>query len=151
MSEGGVVVDDAFFAGVDEGGEEGAVGGFVAAFDMIGNGGDVHGADPVADGAVDFEVFADEGDACAVGAREETLTEDADHLMGEEGEHDGSVFRGDEIGEPVEGFGDVRAVECGDDEVACFCGLEAGDGGVAVADFAEEDDVRGLAEGFLEA
>src|SRR5262245_51330192 len=57
VGEGDFVVDPSGLGGGDEGLEEGAVGGFVAAADVFGEGGDVHGADPLAGGAVHFHVL----------------------------------------------------------------------------------------------
>jgi hypothetical protein len=54
------------------------------------------------------------------------------------------------MGEAFEGFADAAAVEGGDDEVSGFGGVESGECGFGVADFAEEEDVRALAEGGAE-
>ncbi len=106
-------------------------------------------ADPVAGGAIVFEVFAGEL-KLAVDAGEEALSDDANELAGEE--HEGGFARavGEEVAKAFDGFDDAGGVESGEDEVTGFGGAEGELGGFFVADFADHDDVGVLTKGGAE-
>lgn len=51
---------------------------------------------------------------------------------------------GEEADDTFDGFNAIGAMDGGEDEVAGFSSLEGGIGGVYVADFAQENDIRTL-------
>ena len=53
---------------------------------------------------------------------------------------------GEQVGEARNGPLGIAGVECGEDEVAGFGGTEGHLGGDSVADLADQDDVRVLAQ-----
>lgn len=112
---------------------------------MVADGGEVEVLQPIGDGTFVREHFVGGNDAVGGGGKE-FLAEHTEQFRGEEGEGESALVRGEQVSEAFEGVGGVGAVEGGEDEVSGFRGLESGDGGFGVADFADHDDVGALSE-----
>ena len=102
-------------------------------------------ADQVGDARV-HDHHLDGGDAAAADAREQPL---ADHAAEDAREHGADLLllrRREELDHPADGLGGVDRVQRREDEVARLGGLERGLGRLRVAELADQDRVRILAE-----
>ena len=102
-------------------------------------------ADQVGDARVHHH-HLDGGDPAVVDARQEPL---ADHAAEDAGEHgaDLLLLRGrEELDHPADGLGGVDRVQRREDEMAGLGGLQRGLRGLGVAQLADQDHVRVLAE-----
>ena len=73
------------------------------------------------------------------------LGKDTDELGCKQIEGSG-CFAFEQVGKSFEGIGDAAAVEGGNDEMAGFRGMEGGYSRFLIADFADKEDVRTLAQ-----
>ena len=102
-------------------------------------------ADQVGDARVHHH-HLDRGDAAVVDARQQPL---ADHAAEDAGEHGADLLllrRREELDHPADGLGGVDRVQGREDEVARLGRLERGLRGLGVAELADQDRVRILAE-----
>ena len=88
----------------------------------------------------------DRGNPAAADARQEALRDDALEDAREDRADRGLLDRGEELDQAADRLGRVDGVHRREDEVAGLGGLQRGLGGLAVAQLADQDHVRVLAE-----